>query len=84
MNTTTPSNSLFTVILGDFNVRSSFWWKHDKTTVEGARLEAVTPLHGFHKLTSEPTYLLPTTTSCIDLILTGQSNLVVIVVYVHP
>ena len=77
MNTTASSSSLFTIILGDFNTRSSFWWKNDKTTVEGARLEAFTSLHCFHQPISEPTYLLPTSTSCINLIFTDQSNLVV-------
>ena len=77
MNTTASSSSLFTIILGDFNARSSFWWKNDKTTVEGARLEALTYLHGFHQLISEPTHLLLTSASCIDLIFTDQSNLVV-------
>ena len=77
LNTTASSSSLFTIILGDFNARSSSWWKNDKTTVEGARLEALTSLHGFHQLISEPTHLLPTSTSCIDLIFTDQSNLVV-------
>ena len=77
MNTTASSSSLFTIILGDFNARSSFWWKNDKTTVEGARLEALTSSHGFHQLISEPTHLLPTSTSCTDLIFTDQSNLVV-------
>ena len=59
-----------------FNARSSSWWKNDKTTVEGARLEALTSSHGFHQLISEPTHLLPTSTSCTDLIFTDQSNLV--------
>ena len=77
LNTIAPSSSLVTLILGDFNARSSFWWKNDKITVEGARLEALTYLHGFHQLISEPTHVLPTSTSCIDLIFTDQSNLVV-------
>ena len=76
MNTTASSSSLFTIILGDFNARFSFWWKNDKTTVQGARLEALTSLHGFHQLISEPIHLLPTSTSCVDLIFTDQSNLV--------
>ena len=77
LNTTVSSSSLFTIILGDFNARSSSWWKNDKTTVEGIRLEVLTSLHGFHQLISEPTHLLPTSTSYIDLIFTDQSNLVV-------
>ena len=54
LNTTALSSSLFTIILRDFNARSSFWWKNDKTTAQGARLEAFTSLHGFHQLISEP------------------------------
>ena len=76
LNTTASSSSLFPIIPGDFNARSSFWWKNDKTTVEGARLEALTSSHGFHQLISEPTHLPPTSTSCTDLIFTDQSNLV--------
>ena len=77
LNSTASSSSLFTIILGDFNARSSFWWKNYKTTVEGAHLEALTSLNGSHQLISEPTHPLPTSTSCIDLIFTDQSNLVV-------
>ena len=36
LNTTASSSSLFPIIPGDFNARSSFWWKNDKTTVESA------------------------------------------------
>ena len=51
---TASSNSLFTIILGDFNYRSSSWWKEDKTTVESIHLETLTPLHNFYQLISEP------------------------------
>ena len=77
LNTTASSSSLFTIILGDFNARSSSWWKNDKATVEGALLEALTSLHGFHQLISEPTHILPTSTSSIDLIFTDLSSLAV-------
>ena len=35
LNDTTFCNSLFTIILGDFNAKSSVWWTRDKTTIEG-------------------------------------------------
>ena len=35
LSDTTFWNSLFTIILGDFNARSSVWWTRDKTTIEG-------------------------------------------------
>ena len=76
-NYTTSSNSLFTIILGNFNVRSSVWWTKDKTTTEGTQPESVTSVHGFHQLISQPTHLLPQSSSCIDLIFTDQPNLIV-------
>ena len=71
------TNSLFIIILGDFNARSSSWWKEDKVTTEGTHLEALTSLHNFYQLISEPTHLLPHSNSCINLIFTDQPNLVV-------
>ena len=77
LSKTVSSNSLFTLILGDFNARSSSWWEEDRTTTEGSQLEALTSLHNFHQLISEPTHILPNSNSCIDLIFTNQPNLVV-------
>ena len=77
LSKTASSSSLFTIILGDFNAKSLSWWKKDKTTAEGTHLEALTSLHNFHQLISEPTHLLPQSNSCIDLIFTDQPNLVV-------
>ena len=47
------SSSLFTIILGEFNARSSSWWKKDKTAGEGTYLEALTSLHNFDQLILE-------------------------------
>ena len=77
LSKTVSSNSLFTLILGDFNARSSSWWKEDRTTTEGSQLEALTSLHNFYQLISEPTHILPNSNFCIDLIFTDQLNLVV-------
>ena len=48
------------VITGDFNARSSYWWCKDINTTEGSNLFSQTSSNGF---------------SCIDLILTDQPNL---------
>ena len=40
LNIVDKSSSLFTVILGDFNARSTSWWVDDKTTTVGTCLEA--------------------------------------------
>ena len=69
LSKTASTNSLFTIILGDFNARPSSWWKDDKITAEGRHLEALTSLHNLH--------LLSHSNSSIDLIFTDQPNLVV-------
>ena len=71
------ANSYFTIFLGDFDARSLSWWKEGKATTEGTHLKALTFLHNFHQLTSEPKHLLPHSYSCIDLIFMDQPNLVV-------
>ena len=67
----------FTVILGDFSARSKLWWSGDSTTIEGTRLDSLVSTHGFHQLISEPTHILENLLSCIDLIFTDQSSLIV-------
>ena len=67
----------FTVVLGDFNAKSTTWCDKDTTTFEGTRIEALTALYGLHQIISEPTHILPNSTSCIDLIFSDQPNLIV-------
>ena len=69
--------SSFLVILGDFNARSKSWCSDDITTYEGSKIDSLTTTHGLHQLISQPTHLLPTSSTCIDLIFTDQPNLVV-------
>ena len=35
-------NSFLIVVLGDFNVKSENWYKHDKMSYEGAKIDALT------------------------------------------
>ena len=67
----------FTIILGDFNARSKSWWPEDVTSHEGTHIESLTTMHGLQQLISDPTHLLPNSSSCIDLIFTDQPNLTV-------
>ena len=68
--------SSFTVILGNFNARSQSWWSDDITSFEGSHIDSLTTTYGFHQLISDPTHLLPNSSSCIDLIY-DQPNLAV-------
>ena len=69
--------STFLIMLGDFNAKSKTWWTHDITTNKGAQIESLTSMYGLHQLVSDPTHILPNSSSCIGLIFTDRPNLVV-------
>ena len=71
------SKSQFTVILGDFNARSSSWWSNDITNPNGILIDSLTTTHGFKQLISDATHILLQSLSCIDLIFTDQPNYVI-------
>ena len=45
------------VIAGDFNARSSYWWCKDINTTEGSKLFSLTSSNGFFQLINEPTHV---------------------------
>ena len=67
----------FTVIFGDLNARSPAWWSEDITTLHGTQIDSLTTMHGFKQIISDPTHILPHSSSCIDLIFTDQPNYVI-------
>ena len=67
----------FTVLRGNFNACSRSWWASNTNTPEGMQLDALTSSYGLQQLVNEPTHLLPSSSSCIDLIFTDQPSLVV-------
>ena len=70
-------NPLFLLITaGDFNVRSTNWWKNDLSTSEGTQVDSLTTYYGLSQIISDPTHILPNSSSCIDLIVTNQPNVV--------
>ena len=68
-------NPFVSIIIGDFNARSKNWCFSDKTTYEGKKLESLTSQCGFKQAVSDPTHILESSSSCIDLIFTSQPNL---------
>ena len=76
LNQISQLKSSFLPILGDFHARSRSCWCDDITSREGAQLGSLTISCGLHQLISDPTHLLPNSSSCIDLIFTDQPNLV--------
>ena len=69
--------SFFVVILGDFNAKFESLWNEDITSNEGSQIDSLATTYGLQQLISDPTHILPNSSTCIDLIFTDQSNLVV-------
>ena len=69
-------NPFVSIIIGDFNARSNNWCSSNKTTYEGKKFDSLTFQCGFKQVISDPTHILESNSSCIDLIFTSQPNLV--------
>ena len=63
------------VITGDLNARSSFWWSDDINTTEGTKLFSQTSSDGFQQLINEPTHTQTNNSSGIYLIFTDQASM---------
>ena len=70
-------NPYFTVITGDFNVCCNRWWVNDSSNTEGVSIDNLTSSYGLKQLIAKPTHILPTSSSCIGLLFTNQTNMVV-------
>ena len=64
------------LILGDFNAKLSSWSSNDIDTLEGISINDLTTSYGLTQLISDPTHILPNSSSCIDLIFCNQTNIV--------
>ena len=65
------------LVLGDFNARLSSWSIDDLDSFEGRKIDELTSSYGLSQIISEPTHILPNSTSCIDLIFCNQPNLII-------
>ena len=61
------SKSQFIVVLGDLNAISPACWSGAITTLHGTQIDSLTTMHGFKQIISDPTHILPHSSSCIDL-----------------
>ena len=55
---------------------NSNWYKHDKRSYEGSKIDAIISQFSLQQLIKEPTHILTDSSSCIDLVFTSQPNLV--------
>ena len=69
------SKPFLSVITGDFNTRSLYWWSEDINTSEELKLLSLASANGVSQLINEPTHLQISNSSCIGLIFTDQPNL---------
>ena len=65
------SKPFLSVITGDFNARYLYWWSEDISTSEGLKLLSLTSANGASQLINEPTHLLTSNSSYVDLIFTN-------------
>ena len=63
-------------VLRDCNAKSKNWCKADITSLEVSMVDTVASSYGLNQLLQEPTHILNSSTSCIDLIFTLQPTLV--------
>ena len=70
------SEQPFTIVItGDFNFRSNQWWVNDIENDNEKVFEPFASEIGLHQLISDPTHLMGSSSSFIELILTDQTNL---------
>ena len=69
--------SSFVLINGDFNCRNSKWFLGDPATPQGARVAALTSFYGLNQLIKTPAHLIQNSATCIDLVFTDQTHLVI-------
>ena len=65
------------IILGDFNAKSTTWWPEGEDNYCGTELYSISNILGYSQLINKPTHFRPNKApSCIDLIFACQPNLV--------
>ena len=63
-----------TVVLGDSNAKSNNWCKADITSLEASMIDTIPSNYGLNQLIQEPTLILSSSSTCIDLIFTSQTK----------
>ena len=70
-------NPFLLTAIGDFNAKSSNYYNKDKISFKGNTIKNVTSQLSLHQIINELTHILPNISSCIDLVFTSQSNMVI-------
>ena len=67
------NNPFLTVMIGDFNAKSSNWYLNDITSFEGSQTEFLASQIAMFQVIKEPTHSLDNLKSCIDLVFTSTT-----------
>ena len=70
------NDPFLTVVLGDFNAKTSLWCNNGITTYDVPKIDGVTSQFGLEQIIKESTHIIGDSSSYIDLIFTTQPNLV--------
>ena len=70
------NNTFLTVMIGDFNAKSSNWYLNDVNSFEGSQIEFLASQFAMSQVINEPTHILDHSKSCIDLIFPSQPNMI--------
>ena len=63
------------ILIGDFNAKSSKWCNSDKSNRAGIELDSITTSACYSQLINEPTHFVNKTFSCIDLSFSSDLNI---------
>ena len=77
------NNPFLIVALGNFNAKTTNWYKNDINSYDGSKNDTITSQFGL-QITNEPTYVTSNSSSCIYLVFTSQPNLVMKSVFILP
>ena len=77
MDSLFQNNLFLVVVIRNFNIKSSNWYYHGKSRSEGNTVDTITKQYGLHQMIKEPTHILDNSSTCIDLIFTSRSNLII-------
>ena len=69
-------NPFLIVALGDFNAKTTNWYKSDRNSYEGLKIDTIASQFGLQQLINESTHQTANFSSCINLTFTSQPNLV--------
>ena len=71
------NNPFLTVMIGDFNVKSSNWYLKNITSFEGSQIQFFASEFAMSQVIKEPTYILDNSKSGMDLIFKSQPNMII-------